>query len=326
MAVQDGHDTMADLLATHMPSHAHLRPTAKGQLPKAAFSPSTTFTLTPGTTLGPPSPLSPRSPAISRHSSRDRQVRRTASDKGQGLGLGGLWTPQAEGGDHGHRTARRGADLATLVSGKLARMSRQHSQASHSDLTSSSDLADRQDGAQSVLTQRELTSCSDACDKSPRRSKRKHKRLLRRETEEVLPQEELGDTTRGVKPSTKELLRCKKDSASLPDLRDFKGRLVASGEATPVGTEKYSSESSQKSSGRRGGEGNEEGGDAADPGPGESYLERYKNSDLSASCSLPPLQSSSADSADRRKDIGAKLVHSRKNNSTDDVMLRSLIV
>lgn len=316
VASQDGHVSIVATLSSYMPDKAQ----PKGLLPKT--------TLTPGSTLVPPSPLTPRSPATARRLD-DNRVRRSVSDSGRGL------TTNASVSNSGrdnidHSQARKG-DLATLVSGKLARVSKFQN---HSSINHSNGEITPQDGLNEpvelernpALTQREMTSHSDVSEKgSPRRSKRKQ-RLLRRETEDYPATEQNdnpGNELQRNKPRGKKLQLlngCRKDSVSLPDLRDLKGKLVTSGEVTPVGSENFPSVKSEKSSGKR---------DAFDKDdeatPTESYLERYKSGDLSPSCSLPPLQSSSADT-DRRKERGPKLMHGRKNNSNDEVMLRSLIV
>lgn len=248
-----------------------------------------------------------------------------------------------------------GGGLAVLVSSRLSKMTKLPSTRtfSQANSTASSAYQSRESTmlGSSLMSSREVTQCSDQVgggggggeQRSPRKSKRKQ-RLLRRETEDGMVEEEeggeRGDETHreggGGKPTrAKHLQRSRKDSISLPDLRDFKpGKLVASGEATPVDSDKLSSDQSEKSSDRR----RDTSGKDDDMAPPSSYIERYKNGDLSASCSLPPLQNNSSVDNERRKDSdrqkdnerrkerAPKLVHGRKNNSTDEVLLRSLIV
>ena len=312
VANQDGHISIATTLYSLMPAKA--RPT--GLLPKA--------TLTPGSTLVPPSPLTPRSPAV-----YDNRMKRSVSDSGRGLSMSDGFSSSGRDTADQSPLARKD-DLAGLVSGKLSRVSTFHKHgindkrdAENTPPNGLNEPLQLQPGT--PLTQREMTSHSDVSEKSPRRSKRKQ-RLLRRETEDYFAGEQNdgpGNESQRNKSRAKQLQLlngCRKDYVSLPDLRDLKGKLITSGEVTPMGSETFPSDKSEKSSVQREAVENDD-----ESTPSESYLERYKAGDLSASCSLPPLQSSSADT-DRRKERGPKLVRSRKNNNNDEVMLRSLIV
>ncbi|XP_076439240.1 uncharacterized protein LOC143278091 [Babylonia areolata] len=285
VAAQDGLDTMVILLSAHLP------PSPVPALPRAALgppSPRSPVPALPRAALGPPSPRSPepcrRGPQAALH--------RSSSEGGPGLHSLG---PRR--GDAAVSISRHHHPLSSVTS--LHPACRSH--LSSREMTSCSDAPRREADVVVAAACREATSCSEVGHNSPRRARRKKQRLQRRQTE--------GQDSH-------------RDHVSLPDLRDFKGKLVTSGEVTPVSGDNSSSWQSRHST-----ELEVDGGCDEDTPTSSSlaFRDRYKGGDLSASCSLPPLQSSSADCADRRKDRG-QLVQRGKASSTEDVMLRSLIV
>ncbi|KAL8603034.1 hypothetical protein ACOMHN_051911 [Nucella lapillus] len=344
----------------HQPPPSHHQATP-GLIPNTT---TTTTTLSPGSTFAPPTPMTPRSPVGPRRA-QEVGLHRSSSDNGQGLTLHNLWS-HSNGHGHGHGSryrGQKGADREEEEGGKkegetpdtyrqddpppgkipgrastLMSLQLHHPRApSHSDLQNTpltsreTTCSEFMQAEARAMTSREPTSCSEVDEKkSPRRAQRKKQRLLRRQTDDQLSENVEGgvlETPRG-KPRSRDLKdlslnASRKDYVSLPDLRDFKGKLVTSGEATPVSAEN-ASPPLQPQNGSSSGKGGEYEDDEALAK--SSYIERYKNGDLSASCSLPPLQSSSADTAERRKERGGKLMHRGKTSSTEEVMLRSLIV
>lgn len=121
-----------------------------------------------------------------------------------------------------------------------------------------------------------------------------------------------GDVLYNASHTDRPFVRSRKDSVSLPDLRNLKGKLVTSGDVTPS----VSESSAQPEAG------NIKEDDEENEASAEGELYHHKTG--SRSCGLPPIQTNMAD-AENRKDKGHQYPRTKKQVSSDDILLRSLI-